>query len=114
MTIKRTARGTRDFMLKPARRSVLNLNTFFVDFSMASSKAKINDGNTAKIATKLQRTPLAKTTPMSAPILNFMNTKATRPTMVVKALLTIDRDAFLSALVIAVILSLFFAAFSCL
>ena len=104
----------RNLMLKPARRSVLSFKTFFFDFSIAPSKANITAGNTAKIDTKLQRTPFAKTMPMSAPILNFMNTKAISPTMVVKALLTMDDEAFLSALTIAVILSPINNNFSCL
>ena len=101
-------------MLKPERRSVLIRNTFFVDFSMAWSKANINVGSTTNIDTKLQSTPLARTIPMSAPILNFMNTKAISPTMVVKALLTMDNEAFLSAWIIAVMLSWSPKAFSCL
>ena len=104
----------RNFMLKPARRSVLNFKTFFVDFAIALSNANITDGSTVKIATRLQRTPFAKTIPMSAPIFSFMNTSAISPTMVVNALLTIDEDAFLRALVIAVNLSLFPDCFSCL
>ena len=98
--------GMRAFMLKLASESVLSFKTFFFDFSMAPSKANITVGSTVKIEIRLQRTPFAKTMPMSAPILNFMNTKAISPTMVVKALLTMDNEAFLSALTIAVILSL--------
>ena len=112
ITTKSIARGIRNFMLNPASLSVWKLSTRFFDFSIALSSIMMSDGSTVNIATRLQSTPFARTMPMSAPIFSFMNKRASSPTMVVNALLTIDDDALLSAFDIASILS-FPDSFSC-
>ncbi len=50
-------------------------------------------GSTVYIVTRLHNTPFASTIPKSIPILNFINTRARSPTIVVKLLLNMDDEA---------------------
>ena len=67
----------------------LNLGDFLYVFSTKLSKINKSAGKQKNILNKLSSTPFANTMPKSFPIVKLINTKASKPTMVVIELLEI-------------------------
>ena len=65
----------------------LNLGDFLYVFSTKLSKISKSAGKQKNILNKLSRTPFANTTPKSFPIVKLINTRASKPTIVVTELL---------------------------
>ena len=97
------ARGTRKRFSNAARRWRVfdSLGGRLRVFSMALSNQMIRQGRTVKLQISEIDTPLASTTPISAPIFIFMKQSISRLTIVVKALLRIDAAACETAFSIA-------------
>ena len=69
--------------------------------TIALSQARIRAGRSAKVVTRLHKTPFERTTPRSAPIFNRMKQSIIKLTTVVKALLRMEGVANLTALAMA-------------
>ena len=76
-------------------------SSFFDVFVIILSQRRIRPGSTVNTQSILINTPFASTTPISKPILNFINTSINRPTTVVKALLATEEKALTRAVFIA-------------
>ncbi len=91
MATNRMVSGIRSLICALAREPNGRVGIFLLVAVIALSKASMNDGSTVKLHSRLHITPLESTQPRSDPILTFMNMSMRRLTMVVRALLNIER-----------------------